>query len=303
MHVLVIGATGFVGNRLVDHFLSRKTEVTGIGRKPTHRRQAAKGFTYIQADTTTAGTWQQTVAVADVIINLAGQTIFHYWTPKYKEKIYASRIITTRRVVDALPENSGGLLLNASAIGYYGNRGDDELTEEQQAGRDFLAKVAADWEQTAFSASKTGRRVVAMRFGVILGRQGGALAKMLPAFKFYMGGPLGDGKQWFAWIHIEDLVRAIDFIIENETVKGAVNFCAPNPVYQRRFAKALGRALGKPAILPAPAFIVRTVMGELGRTLLAGQRALPRKLLENGFRFNYPEIDSALADLVSRNQT
>ncbi len=301
MKVLIIGATGFVGRHLVDHFLRRGLKVTAVGRRPSYPDDQDCGFTYISADTTRPGRWQDEAA-ADVVVNLAGQTIFHYWTARYKEKIYNSRIKTTANLVASMAtaEPRPRLLLNASAVGYYGDRGDEIIGEEQPAGHDFLARVAADWEKEALLAANHGVRVVAMRFGVILGPGGGALASMIPVFRFFLGGPLGNGKQWMSWMHLKDLARAMDFLIENQELAGPFNFCAPNPVPQKFFAKALGRALGRPALVPAPAFMVRAVMGDLGRTLLASQRAHPGKLLENGFQFSYPDLDHALTEIVCR---
>ncbi len=300
MKVSILGATGFVGRRLVDHFLERGFEVVSIARSKSPGSDHSSAFKHISADTTSPGSWQSEVSAADVVINLAGQTIFHYWTAAYKQKIYSSRILTTRNLVASFSKGGPKLLLNASAVGYYGNRDDEVLTEEQPAGTDFLAKVASDWEKEALAAAGYGVRVVAMRFGVILGPDGGALASMVPAFKFFLGGPLGSGKQWMSWMHLEDLVRAVDFIVSGQELEGPLNFCSPNPLVQRDFAKALGRTLGRPAVLPLPATVVKLMMGDLGRTLLGGQRAFPRKLLENGFKFDYPDIDQALAEILSR---
>ncbi len=302
MKVFIAGGTGFVGSYLVDRFLRRGFEVAAAGRRPYYPGGQRAGLSYISADTTRAGPWQAEAASAQVVVNLAGRTIFHYWTDRYKQKIYSSRILTTANLVEALAAENARprLLLNASAVGYYGDTGDEVVDESRPAGDDFLARVAADWEKEALAAADFGVRVVTMRFGVILGAGGGALAGMIPLFRLFVGGPLGSGRQWMSWMHIEDLARAIDFIMDRREVEGPLNFCSPNPVAQRNFARALGRALGRPAVLPAPAFAVKALMGDLGRTLLAGQRAHPRKLLENGFQFRYPDIDQALAGIVSR---
>lgn len=297
LKILITGGTGFVGVNLSRYLLEKNHQVFATGTSGRHPLTDQQNFHFISADTTQQGKWQDIVPESDVIINLAGRNIFHYWTRKYKEQIYDSRILTTRNIVDALPEKNTILLCSASAAGYYGDRADQRLGEDAESGNDFLATVCVDWEKEAFHAEQKGSRVVTMRFGVILGPHGGALQKMVPAYKLFVGGPLGDGSQWFPWIHIHDLTSAIGFIVEKPEINGPVNFCAPGATQNRTFSQALARRLNRPAFFRTPAFVLKMVMGELGRAFLASQRVVPEKLENNGFTFACPDIDSALAKI------
>ena len=299
MKFLITGGLGFVGANLSDYLLDKGHAVIAVGRAVTQNRITTDKYQYISADTTRSGDWQKALSDVDAVVNLVGKSIFKRWSKNYKEQIYDSRILTTRNVVDALPANQSVVLCNASGAGYYGNRGDDLLKEDDKPGNDFLASVSVDWEAEALKGTAKGIRVALMRFGVILGKGGGALAKMIPAFKSFVGGPIGSGNQWFPWIHLTDLMAAILFVCEHPQVNGPLNFCAPNPVTNRGLAKTLGQVLGRPAIMPAPAFMVRALLGEFGNVLLDGQRAIPAKLLSHGFEFQYPDIKSAIQDVVA----
>ncbi|MDT8288017.1 MAG: TIGR01777 family oxidoreductase, partial [Elusimicrobiales bacterium] len=257
-------------------------------------------FHYIAADTTQSGDWQDALADQEVVVNLAGKSIFTRWSEKAKNQIHDSRILTTRNLVAALPANRGTTLCSTSAVGFYGDRGDAILTEDEPPGDDFLAKVGQAWEKEARVAEAKGVRVVLTRFGIVLDRDGGALAAMIPAFRFFLGGSLGSGRQWFPWIHMQDLVAALRFVIDNAQLSGAYNFCAPEPVRHEALAADLGRKLNRPACMPAPAFMIKLVLGEFGQTLLCSQRAVPEKLLDAGFTFTYPDIDAALGEIVNR---
>jgi uncharacterized protein (TIGR01777 family) len=190
------------------------------------------------------------------------------------------------------------VLVSASGVGYYGSRGDDLLTEDAPAGNDFLARLSVDWEGEALAAASKGARVVLARLGVVLGKGGGAMSKMIPAFKFFVGGPIGSGRQWFPWIHLQDLSAAMLFLLEHPEISGPVNLCAPDPVTNRDLAGALGRALNRPAFMPAPAFMVRMALGEFAAVLLGSQRAVPKKLLQHHFGFRHPDIQSAVRAVV-----
>ena len=298
MNIFITGATGFVGTYLCRHLLEAGHEVTGVGTRREHRLIEHDRFHYISADTTEPGSWQDALKDVDAVMNLAGRTIFNRWTDRYKVAIYDSRIMTTQNIVEALPEGKNLVLCSGSAVGYYGDQGDVILTEDNPAGDDFLARVGIHWEKEALAAEQKGARVVLLRFGIVLGRGGGALEKMVPAFRLMVGGPLGDGMQWFPWIHMEDLLAAVDFVISTESVQGPVNYCAPHPIRNLDMARTLGQILKRPAVMPAPAFMIRLALGEFGNTLLASQRAAPAKLLDSGFNFTFPEIYDALADLV-----
>jgi hypothetical protein len=250
------------------------------------------------ADTTREGPWQAAAAGSDAIINLAGCSIFRRWTDRYKHKLYESRVLTTRHLVEALPSEWNGVLLSASAVGYYGDRRDDIVPESEPHEPDFLGTLSRDWEAEALKAEEKGARVAVMRFGIVLGRDGGALAMMQRVFRLYAGGPIGDGTQWFPWIHMRDLAEAACFLLEARRAAGPFNLCAPEPVRNRDLTHALSQALHRPAAMPAPAFLVRMVLGEFGETLLASCRAVPERLLGAGFTFRFPDITSALSDLL-----
>ena len=210
----------------------------------------------------------------------------------------ASRIETTRNLVAALPASSCAVLVSTSAVGYYGNRRDELLTEDAAPGDDFLARLSREWEEQALPAADKGARVVTARFGIVLGTTGGALGAMLPAFRAFVGGPLGDGTQWFPWIHVDDLIGALDFLARGTDLQGPFNLCAPNPVRNADLARILGRVLGRPAKLAMPAMALKILMGELASVLLAGQRVVPQKLLGCGYKFQYPQLEAALRNLL-----
>jgi uncharacterized protein (TIGR01777 family) len=298
MKILVTGASGFIGTHLRRLFLDRSHEVIGLGRSAGKNRIAHDRYRFIEADPTRPGAWQQALSEVDAVINLAGKSIFGRWTDAIKSEIRESRILTTRHAVQGLAPGRKTIFISASGVGFYGSRGEDRLTEDEPAGEDFLARLAVDWEGEARVASKKGSRVVLMRLGVVLGEGGGAMAQMIPAFKRFVGGPIGNGRQWFPWIHLEDLASAVEFLLEQPGIQGPVNLCAPNPVRNSELAAALGRALNRPAFMPAPAFMIRMVLGEFSEVLLGSQRAVPHKLLQQHFSFRYPDIESAVQAVV-----
>jgi uncharacterized protein (TIGR01777 family) len=299
MKILITGGLGFIGTNLSDYLLEKGYSVIAVGRAANQDRITSDRYKYISGDTTRPGDWQAALDDVDVVVNLVGKSIFKRWSESYKKEIYDSRILTTRNVVDALPADQSVVLCSASGAGYYGNRGDDILKEDEKPGDDFLASVSVDWEAEALKGAAKGIRVAVMRFGVILGKGGGALAKMIPAFKFFMGGPIGNGNQWFPWMHLSDLMAAIVFICEHPQVSGPLNFCAPQPVRNRELASTLGEVLGRPAIMPAPAFMIRLLFGEFGNVLLDSQHTIPDTLLSHGFEFQHPDILSALKEVIS----
>ena len=298
MNIFVTGGSGFVGTYLCKDLLDRGHRVTAVGTRAVHGRISHEHFRYISADTTEPGDWQEALADTDAAVNLAGKSIFNRWTDRYKQEMYDSRILTTRHLVDALAADRPAALVSASAVGYYGSRGDEILTEDSEPGNDFLARLGRDWEAEALRAEEKQVRVTTARFGIVLGWGGGAIDKMVPAFKLMLGGPLGDGSQWFPWIHIDDVVAGLRFSLETATLSGPANFTAPNPVRNQELAKTLGDVLHRPAIMPAPAFMIKAVLGEFGEALLASTRAVPRKLLDTGFTFQYPKLREALESLV-----
>jgi uncharacterized protein (TIGR01777 family) len=298
MNVFITGGLGFIGRHLTDALLHQGHEVTVTGTRHLPDKPSNINFKYIPADTTREGHWQQAATKADVLVNLAGKNIFRRWGESYKRTLYDSRILTTRHLVDALAEGAATTLISTSAVGFYGNRGDAILEETAATGTDFLAALSRAWEAEALAAEKKGVRVAIPRFGIVLGTGGGALSKMLPAFKLFMGGPIGNGRQWVPWIHIKDIIAGLLFLMESKSCKGIYNFTAPKPVTYNDFAAALGRALGRPAVVRTPAFALRLAMGELGNVLLGSQRAVPNRLLEAGYQFQFSDINSAMADLT-----
>lgn len=301
--IAITGASGFVGTLLSERLLSSGYRVTGFGRSGQHPlSEQYENFTWVSADTTHKGEWQNFAAAADTVVNLAGRNIFGRWTAKYKKAIYDSRIETTKHIVDALDPGLSVRLVNASAVGYYGDRADETLTEEKGPGSGFLAKVCVDWEKEAVKAEEKSASVAVMRFGVVLGH-GGALSKMLPAFRTGAGGPLAGGRHWMAWIHMADLLSGALFLLENPLLSGSFNFTAPGIVRQKEFAAELGRKLNRPAFLPMPGFAVGLLLGELGDALTQSQRAIPQRLEQEGFVFDFPDLGAALEDLlVDRDQ-
>lgn len=300
MRVLIIGGTGFVGGHLVRRFLELGHGVTVVGSRPESRLLSERRFDYLRADTSQPGPWQMAANQADLIINLAGRTIFHRWTKRYKQTIYDSRIKTTRLLVEALSDQSDAVLISTSAVGYYGDGGDQLLDEDAAKGDDFLSDLARDWEGEASKAAAKGVRVVITRFAVVLGLDGGALATMLPAFRMGMGGPLGSGRQWFPWIHRDDLVSAIVFLAGRRELAGPFNLASPHPTTNLVFVRALAHSLGRPAVIPAPALALKLALGEMATALLSGQRAVPAKLLAAGFEFRYPRLEDALISLLKK---
>ena len=298
MKIFITGGSGFVGTALSRNFLEKGYQVSATGTSSAHPLGGRKNFKYIPADTTQKGKWQDALQDVDIVVNLAGRNIFKRWTRSYKNQIYDSRILTTQNLVSAFPENKKIVFFSASAAGFYGSRGDEILTEDTASGKGFLATVCVDWEKEAFKAREKGIRVIAMRLGVVLGKDGGALEKMIPAFRFFVGGPLGDGKHWFPWIHIDDLLSAIQFLFEKPDIDGPVNFSSPGSVRYKDFSGALGNALKRPSFFKTPGFIIRMILGELGEALLASQRSVPEKLSASGFRFQFPDIESALSSII-----
>lgn len=294
MKVFIVGGTGFVGVNLANRLRTRGDEVTVLGRLPGRPGGLDPGVEVVVGDATEPGDWQRRLAGHETVVNLAGASIFTRWTDRAKAAIRRSRILTTRNVVAALPAGGGVTLVSTSAVGYYGFHGDEELGEDAPPGDDFLARLCVDWEAEAQRAGERGARVAVARFGIVLGPGGGVLGQMAPLFRAFLGGPLGSGRQWFSWIHVEDLFGALAHLVGRRESSGAYNFTAPGPVTNRALTRELGRVLRRPAILPAPAFAVRLALGEFGDVLLEGQRVLPRRLLAEGFRFAHPDLRGAL---------
>jgi uncharacterized protein len=299
MKVFMTGGTGFVGTYLSRKLVNEGHEVAILTRNSRKASTDRPGLSYVVGDPTQEGPWMGAVPEHDWIINLAGASIFTRWTAGHKQEMYDSRVKTTRNLVIALAAGDRRqLFCSTSAVGVYGPRGEETLTEDSPLDHDFLGELARDWEGEALKAQDLGIRTVVTRFGIVLGKDGGALEQMARTFKMFVGGRLGDGSQWFSWIHQEDHARAFLFIKDHPEVTGPVNLTAPYPVRNLELTAALGRVLGRPTFMTAPAFMVRLMMGEFGEVLLTGQKVLPKRLLDAGFEFQFPEIGQALQDLL-----
>jgi uncharacterized protein len=300
MKVFITGGTGFVGTYLSKQLISQGHKVTILVQPTEGNRLNIEGLTYLTGNPTEKGRWQSSVPGHDLIINLAGAPIFTRWTKKQKELIRSSRINTTRNLVESLPDDSKHIsFFSTSAVGYYGFHEDEELMESSREGDDFLAQTAYKWEKEALAAQSKGARVVITRFGIVLGKNGGALGLMIPLFKYFIGGSLGNGCQWFSWIHMYDLTAAFLFLLNKKNISGAVNLCSPNPVRNQDLARAIGKILRRPSFFPAPGFVIKTLLGEFGSVLIKGQRVIPERLLKEGFHFKYSDIKEALKDILS----
>ena len=302
MKVFITGGTGFVGTTLAQKLAQEGHKITVLTRSLKGHSAALEGISYAEGDPTQKGAWQKKIADQDVVINLAGASIFRRWSDSTKKLIWDSRIQTTQNLVEALSARKGKEthFFSTSAVGYYGFYEDEVLDESSPLGQGFLADLSKEWESAALKAKDYGVHVNLMRFGIVLGRRGGALQQMLPAFKWWMGSPLGSGNQWFSWIHEQDLVNIFLYLIEQKKISGAVNCTAPNPVTNRELTQVLGEVLAKPTFMPGvPGFVMSFILGEFGSVLLKGQRVVPKKLLDAGFRFSFPDLQSALKDLLA----
>lgn len=301
MNIFITGGTGFIGSVLVKSLLEEKHTVKILTRKTPDNGQPSGSLLYVEGNSSFEGKWMKQLADSDVVINLAGASIFKRWTKKYKETLFTSRINTTRNIAKALSdrEKSDVLLISTSAVGYYGPRGDEEIYEDSSHGSDFLSSLAVEWEDSACEAEKSGARVILDRLGVVLGKTGGALEMMKPLFQFWLGSSLGKGTQYFSWVHIKDLVKIFLWQMDNQELKGPYNCTAPHPVRNRELTKAIASAMNKPLLMPpVPGFLLRIVMGEFSSVLLEGQNVIPKRLMDSGFNFQFPGIEQALEDIL-----
>jgi uncharacterized protein (TIGR01777 family) len=299
MKILITGATGFLGRRLCET-LSGHTLIA-LSRDPAVAKQRVPHLKE-------AFPWNplrelppaQALEGCDAVINLAGESVAGRWTAAKKQMIRDSRVLGTKNLVNALAQLRARpkVLISASAIGYYGDRGEEALTEDAAPGSDFLAQVCRDWEGEALRAESLGMRVVRLRIGLVLGPGGGALQALLPLFRLGLGGPLGRGRQFWSWVHRDDVVGAITYALEKSDLSGPINVTAQQPVRQKEFAQTLGRVLRRPAFLPTPGFALQLVLGEFARELLSSKRVLPQRLQQWGYRFRFAELESAFRDIL-----
>jgi uncharacterized protein (TIGR01777 family) len=299
VRVLVVGGSGLIGSALCESLVRDAHEPVVLSRSP-ERQRVPPGVRAAGWDGRSLGPWVEEVASADAVVNLAGESIFGRWTAAKKERLRRSRVDTSRLLAEAFAgvRRRPLVLVQGSAIGYYGDTGDQAVDESFPAGEDFLARLSVDWEAASVSVEPLGVRRPILRTGLVLSRNGGALVPLRRAFRAFAGGPLGDGSQWMPWIHEADEVGAIRFLLESPAATGPFNLVGPEPVRNLDFSRAVGSALARPSWLPAPKPALRLALGELGGALLAGQRAAPSRLQALGFRFRFPGLGAALADLL-----
>jgi hypothetical protein len=283
MNIALTGATGFIGRRLTQQLEAAGHKTRGLGRNASTGRLEPSA-------TDLAG--------CEAVIHLAGEPVSQRWSAAVKERIRASRVEGTQKLVAAIGKTGPRVLISASAVGYYGDRPGEVLTESSSGGQGFLAEVSAQWEDAALAARAFGVRVAVIRIGIVLGPGGGALAKMLPAFRAGVGGRLGSGEQYMPWIHLDDLCALFRFAVENPAVDGPLNGVAPEPVTNAEFTRILARVLHRPALLPVPRFAVNLLFGEMAQILFWSQRVVPRTVEAAGFRFGYPRLEQALRAIV-----
>jgi uncharacterized protein (TIGR01777 family) len=298
MNITLSGATGFIGRQLADRLVQHGHRLHLLGRKRPQNLPASIAFSEWDA----AGRPRvESLESADAVIHLAGEPIAQRWSAAAKQRIRDSRVEGTANLVDTLTEarQRPGILISGSAIGYYGSRGDEILTETSPPGSDFLARVGVEWEAQARRAEPLGLRVVLIRTAMVLGH-GGALQKMLPPFRAGLGGVIGSGHQWMSWIHIDDLVGLILFALDTPDVRGAINGSAPNPIRNAGFTRALASALHRPAIFPVPEFALKVLFGEMSSVLLSSQRVVPEAPIAAGFSYKFPELEPALTHILKR---
>ena len=305
MKFAITGATGFVGSRLVERLQAAGNQVLVLTRNPTAAQKVFPKSAFpnleITAYTPTeSGPWQQAIALCDGVVNLAGEPIAEgRWTPERKQEILKSRQLGTQKIVEAIamanPKPS--VLVNASAIGYYGTSETATFDETSPAGADFLAQVCQAWEAESQKVTATGTRLVILRLGIVLGK-GGAIAKMTTPFKLFAGGPIGTGRQWFSWIHREDLVNLILLALTRPDIEGVLNATAPNPVRMTQFSQIMGQVLKRPSWLPVPGFALEALLGDGAMVVLEGQQVLPKRALAYSFDYQYPTVKQALETIL-----
>jgi uncharacterized protein (TIGR01777 family) len=305
MRVIITGGTGLIGRALADHLAEGGYEVIVLSRRPARVTDLPAGVRAVGWDARTAAGWGPLADGAVAIVNLAGENLAgrgflpSRWTDERKRLIHDSRLQAGQAVVHAVEAaaKKPGVVIQSSGIGYYGDPGDKQLTEDDPVGDGFLPRLAVEWEGSTAAVEAMDVRRAVVRSAMVLSVAGGSLPRLLLPFRFFVGGPMGSGRQWVSWIHLLDEVRAIRFLIENKAARGPFNLTAPNPLTNAQFSRVLGRVLRRPALLRLPAFVLRTLFGEVSSVLLSGQRALPRRLQELGFTFMFPEAEGALRKL------
>lgn len=304
MRVIITGGSGLIGSVLSQQLVREGHEVIVLTRNPEkHRAGQVQGVRLVEWDARTARGWGSLADGAGAIVNLAGENLASWpWSASRKQRFYDSRVNAGNAVVEAVSQarQKPGVVIQASGINYYGIQGEGIATEADPPGDDFLAKLCIEWERSTAPVEAEGVRRVVTRSGVVLSTQGGALPLMALPFRMFVGGPVGGGKQWLSWIHLEDEVRAIRFLIERQDASGVFNLAAPVPVTNAQFSRALGRAMRRPALIPVPAFALRLALGEMAIMVLEGKRVDPSRLQALGFDFRFEQVDEALQDLYRK---
>jgi uncharacterized protein (TIGR01777 family) len=297
MNILVSGSTGFIGKAIVSALTQAGHQVVPLRRATKPSGPDLPVWAPIRNDS-----WESEIGPVDAVIHLAGENLAsHRWTPEVKRRLRESRTLATEQLARRIASlsNRPNVFISASAIGYYGNRGDELLTEESSCGDGFLSELCRDWEAACGPARDAGMRVVNLRFGMVLGRDGGALAKQLTIFKLGLGGRFGSGQQWTSWVSLDDLAAAVMFVLNKSSLSGPVNVVSPNPVTNIDFTRTLGRVVRRPSFCAVPSFVLRVTLGEMAdEMLLSSARVLPKRLTDNGFRFQYAELETALRRAV-----
>jgi uncharacterized protein len=296
MKVCITGGRGFIGSKLASSLLKAGHKILIIDRNTPG--QTSPGINYVSVDLLTQPIPVE-VLDCDAIVHLAGVSIFNKWTPEYKKLISDSRIKTAEALLNAIKAAGGGpkIFVCSSGVGYYGEGGENTLDESASPGKDFLAQVCVEWEKVAKSSTELGMRWVSVRTAGVIGPGGGMIAKFIPYFKWFVGGTLSSGKQWFSWIHVDDLVEVYKAAVEDSRLSGPINAAAPQIIRNKDFTKALGRALHRPSLIRVPKFILKLILGQLAEFALMSQKVVPKKLERINFQFRYPTIDDALRDL------
>jgi len=298
MHVLMTGATGLIGRAVCGALTARGDTVTAVSRTPEPAGKLLAGIRVVLGDPARPGPWQRELASADACVHLAGEPLAEgRWTEEKKRRIHDSRVRSTENVAAVVRERGPTVLVSASAVGFYGSRGDEVLDETCSPGDDFVARLCVEWEAAAAPAQARAR-VVLLRTGLVLARDGGALPRLVLPFRLFAGGPLGDGAFWQPWIHLADEVGLVLLALDDARAVGPLNAAGPEPVRNRELARAIGRALGRPSLVRTPAVALSLALGELSTAVLASQRVLPRKAAALGYRFRFPAVDGALDDLL-----
>ena len=301
MRVIIAGGSGLIGRALTQYLCERENAVVVLSRHPYRVSGLPDGAEVAGWDGSSSEGWIELVEEADAIVNLAGESIAgRRWTYAQKRRLRESRIQPTNAVSAAIcaAARKPAVLIQASAVGYYGDTGDREADEMSPSGTDFLADVSQEWEHASVAVEASGTRRVLLRLGLVLSAEGGVLPRVVLPFRFFMGGALGSGRQWTPWIHVEDTVRAIELLLTHDEVSGPVNVCAPYPVQSAAFAQAIGRTLRRPSVFRVPPWALRLALGEMADIVLHGQRALPRRLQDAGFTFRYAKVEDALNALL-----